>query len=87
MTAGAPNITWPASRLGEALDALARRSGLSSKASETRNPGASIVGEPAVLNRWVETAAASLGLEAEPAGILHSELEDYLRTAGPAVIR
>jgi len=86
MTIGTPNITWPASRLGEAVDSLARRSGLSSKAAETRNPGASIVGEPAVLNRWVETAAASLGLEAEPAGIRHSELEDYLRTAGPAVI-
>ena len=87
MMTGATDTTWPASRLGEALDALARRSGLSSKVAETRNPGASIVSEPAVLNRWVETAAATLGLEAEPADVRYSELEDYLRTAGPAVVR
>src|SRR5579872_2303096 len=87
MMTGATDTTWPASRLGEAMDALARRSGLSSKAAETRDPGASIVSEPAVLNRWVETAAATLGLEAEPADVRYSELEDYLRTAGPAVVR
>jgi len=87
VTNGAANITWSPSRLGEALDALAQRSGLSSKAAETRNPGASIVGDPVVLGRWVETAAASLHLEAEPASVRYSELEEYVRTAGPAVIR
>jgi ATP-binding cassette subfamily B protein len=87
VTAGDANVTWPASRLGEALDALTQRSGLSSKAEETRNPGASIVRDPVVLSRWVETAAASLQLEAEPANVQYSELEDYLSTAGPAVIR
>lgn len=86
MRTDAANMTWPASRLGEALDALVQRSGLSSKAAETRNPGASIIRDPAVLSRWVETAAASLHLEAEPASVRYSELENYLRTAGPAVI-
>ena len=66
MNTGAENLTWPASRLGEALDALAQKSGLSSKAAETRNPGANVTGDPAVLSRWIETAAASLHLEAEP---------------------
>jgi ATP-binding cassette subfamily B protein len=74
MITSARNITWPASRLGEALDALVRRSGLSTAAAETRNPGVSTVRDRAALSRWVETATASLHLEAEPASVGYSEL-------------
>jgi ATP-binding cassette subfamily B protein len=87
MTPGGAEITWPASRLGEALEALVQSSDLSSKAGETGNPSTHAVRDAGTFGRWVETAVASLGLEAEPAGVCYSELEDYLRTAGPALIR
>ena len=83
---GGPGITWHASRLGDALDALIQRSGLSSQAAEIRNPGPGVARDSAAMGRWLEAAAESVALEAEPAHVQYAELERYLRTAGPALI-
>ena len=80
-------ITWHASRLGEAVDALVERSRLSAKRAEIRNPGPRVANDSAAIGRWVEACAASAGLEAEPANIHYSDLEEYLGSAGPALIR
>jgi ATP-binding cassette subfamily B protein len=80
-------IAWHASRLGEAVDALVERSRLSAKGAEIRNPGPRVANDSDAIGRWVEACAASAGLEAEPANVHYSELEEYLGSAGPALIR
>jgi ATP-binding cassette subfamily B protein len=81
-------LAWPASRLGEAMEAVARKSKLSPGHVETPNPpGAICTGEDKALGQWVETAAASFGLEAEPVETLYAEAAQFARNAGPALIR
>jgi ATP-binding cassette subfamily B protein len=88
-------LAWPADRLGEALEALARRGGL---VGQDSNPVRQFTGlescptkagvaaaEP--LRRWVESAAARLGLEAEPVEVPHAEVGQMLRGAAPALLR
>ena len=76
---------WPAERLGEALHSLANKSGLLGKSSHLPDPGRRLDRE--ALGPWMETAAASLGLEAEPAATTYPQLERHLAVAGPALIR
>jgi ATP-binding cassette subfamily B protein len=76
---------WPAPRLGEALHALATQSGLVGKSSQLPDPQGSL--DSTSLGPWMETAAASLGLEAEPAGTTYPQLAGHLAVAGPALIR
>jgi ATP-binding cassette, subfamily B, bacterial len=81
-------MAWPAARLGEALEALARRSGLAPQERETLGPPEGLAREgAAALGAWVETAAAWLGLEAEPVEAPYAEVERLVRTAGPAMLR
>ena len=77
----APLPTWPASRLGEALDALVRESGLTATPGGTPNPA-----ERAALDSWLETAAAGLGVECEAVAVPYAECERRLRYAGPALL-
>jgi ATP-binding cassette subfamily B protein len=82
------DLAWPADRLGEALEALARRSGLEVKAGTVPvppEPESASGGES--LGRWVESAAAWLGLEAEPVEVPHAEVGLLLRGAAPALLR
>ncbi|MFL5542227.1 MAG: hypothetical protein ACJ8J0_24785, partial [Longimicrobiaceae bacterium] len=55
---------WPAARLGEALELLARRAGYRPRAVPVEPPPAG-VGDEAV-ERWLQAAARWLGVEAEP---------------------
>jgi ATP-binding cassette subfamily B protein len=82
------DLAWPLDRLGEALEAVARRSGLEPKAGSLPAPPA-VEGASGSesLGRWVESAAAWLGLEAEPVEAPHAEVEPLLRAAAPALLR
>ena len=87
MTAGLTDITWPASRLGEAMDALSQHSGLGGKSTPGDGPPAKLLAEGTErLGPWIEAAAAWLGLEAEPVQAPYAELEEFLRGAGPALL-
>ncbi len=84
----AHRLAWPASRLGEAMEAIARKSGLSPHHVDTPNPPGSIfTGADQALGQWVETAATLFGFEAEPVETLYAEAERFIRDAGPALIR
>ena len=58
---------WPIERIGDALSALARASGLALEARELPEPGPSILADPddSAIDRWMAGAAATLSLEAE----------------------
>lgn len=76
-------LTWPQARLGEALMALAQAADLSPRQMAAPVPPGELAGEG--IGRWLETAVANLGVEAEPTRIVYGELTDFLRTAGPAI--
>ena len=80
-------IAWPANRVGEALEALAQRSGLRPKSIELPMPPGNIADDPHRLGLWIESAASSLGLEVEPIEIRYADIERALATAAPALIR
>ncbi len=75
-------LGWPGARLGEALSALARETGLSAGASAPlAGPGGEDVGP------WIEAAAAWMGLEAEPVEAPYPDVGQLVAAAGPAVLR
>ena len=79
-------ITWPANRAAEALDALARKSGLRPKLSKITTPTA-VAADPILLSRWIEASAEALGLYAEPEEIRYADVDRILASASPALIR
>jgi ATP-binding cassette subfamily B protein len=82
------DIAWPLSRLGEGLDELARRAGLSPASSDAAAaPRALHAGAGEDLDRWMQWAADRLGVEAEPVATPHAHFGELLSSAGPAVLR
>ena len=80
-------LTWPVAKLGDAIEAIARTSGLSPRHIEAPNPPPSMTGgSDKVFSRWVETTAGLLGLEAEPVETTYPEVERFVRGASPALI-
>jgi ATP-binding cassette subfamily B protein len=81
-------VWWPLDRLAEALEAMPPRLGL------RREPGAAPLttppgfarGETAELAGWLNWACERLGLEAAPVDAAIAELDDLLRSAGPAIL-
>ncbi len=80
------SLAWPASQLGEALEALARLSGLAGDAESPEVPGGTLV-DGQQLDAWVCSAAAISGFEAEPVEAPYSEVEGLIRGGAPALLR
>lgn len=81
-------ISWPAGRLGEAIEALGRCGGLEPRAAELEPLPAELCDGPGPpLGAWIEAAAAWLGLEAEPVEAPYAEADRLVRGAGPALLR
>lgn len=78
------DLAWPASQLGEAMNALARRSSLGADVAELPNPSRAAAHRPGA---WIEAAAERLGLEAEEVGALYGAVERMILTSGPALLR
>src|ERR1700733_4625254 len=70
---------WPASRLGKALCLL-------TKVPDSANPQSPIPQGVDALARWIESAAQTLGFEAQPAETSYAEFERQLDHMGPALI-
>jgi ATP-binding cassette subfamily B protein len=67
MTGALETWCWPGLRAGDALRALALRSGLAAQPARLPAPSPTVIESGAeALGEWIEQAAAVLGLEAEP---------------------
>jgi ATP-binding cassette subfamily B protein len=75
-------LSWPDSRLGDALTMLARHTGFHSDTTGVRSPE-----NDSVLESWVEWGAKKLGCEAHLLEIPFRDLESELATAHPALVR
>lgn len=87
MTDDLIGISWPREKLGEALEALARRSDLSRGADIPDAPQALESSDDETLGEWIKATAGKLGLEAEPVFSSYAELEEMIRAGGPALVR
>jgi ATP-binding cassette subfamily B protein len=82
---------WPIGRLGEAIATLGTTRANATAGEPPRPPtvleNSGTSGEPRALGRWIEAAAAWLGMEAEPATIACSALARELCKCAPAIVR
>ncbi|MCC6900460.1 MAG: ATP-binding cassette domain-containing protein [Polyangiaceae bacterium] len=80
-------MCWPISRLGEALEAVATKSGLVPLPAElSRPPERATGGHDQELSRWVGAYATQLGLESEEVVARYVEVEGMLRALGPGLL-
>ena len=80
-------IAWPASRLGELMENLARRSKLVSHPVELPQPSSRALSSEEAVGKWVEVAAGNLGLEAEPVDMYYVHVEKLIQAGGPIILR
>ena len=80
-------LAWPVSRLGELLENLARRGKLFPRSVLIPQPPDSLakMGDEAI-GRWLDVAAGTLELEADAVQLLYSEIEEFIRQAGPVIL-
>jgi len=80
-------LHWPLDRLGDALESLARRSGLLVRSAGIPNPPADLSPHDADSRaRWIDAAAEQLGLEAQSVDTTYAEAGAFVRAAGPALV-
>ena len=78
---------WPASRLGEAIEGLARRSGMTLEPRVAPAPPLDLPWDNvARAGKWIEATSQWLGLEAEPVTLSYAELDEAIRRAAPALL-
>ncbi|MCP4993785.1 MAG: ABC transporter ATP-binding protein, partial [Gammaproteobacteria bacterium] len=81
-------LAWPASRLGEAFEILARKRKLVAK---TNAPPISVpdfdTTNGHVLDSWIDLMVRQLDIEAETVTTSYAGIDQFLRNAHPAVIR
>jgi ATP-binding cassette subfamily B protein len=79
--------SWPMARAGEALQELAKRTGLPHRRAELPDsPGLLATRDRGVARTWIRATAACLDIEAEPAIASYGTLEALLRP-GPALVQ
>ena len=79
---------WPLERLGEAVEALSRYTGLcrSGQTEPLNVPHSFAAQESREVSDWFEWAADRLGIEAVSVDVAVSGIRDLLNTGGPAII-
>jgi ATP-binding cassette subfamily B protein len=81
-------LCWPEQQAGEAISALVRRTGLSTKSADIANPPARCGQfDRYTWSRWIASRVASMDVEAEEVDFSYAELDVFLRQAGPALLK
>jgi ATP-binding cassette subfamily B protein len=79
---------WPTTLLGELVENLAYRSGLTGRPGTLSKPPESIThADDETIGFWIDVAAGHLGLEAESVATQYTDLEALLQDGGPAILR
>ena len=78
--------TWPQPRAFEAIETLAHLSGLRPRSADVRPVSPSRLDARRDVGLWIEAAAASFGMEAEPIDVAYGDFAGFVRSAGPALI-
>jgi ATP-binding cassette subfamily B protein len=79
-------LCWPAARVAEGIELLARASGLAAATRTTPAPDHANADAAAIGDR-VASAAQALGLQADAVDAAFGEVDAFLRGSAPAVIR
>ena len=84
-----PSLAWPTSRLGEAIEEIARRQRLFAQSPVHHlDPPPDLHGaDEERLGQWLDDIAALWGLEVEPVQASYAEAAQFIRGAGPALFR
>ncbi len=80
-----PLLAWPSSRLGEAIGALALRSGLGPR--HVHPPSFEWGREGENVDAWISSTSRFLGIEAKSVSCRYPELGNLLHRSGPSLIR
>lgn len=88
------SLTWPASRIGEAVEQLARRSHLLPDGAELAKVNVDAlqsIARPtftdvAALGRLIDFVTVQLGIEAEPVQATYATIRQLIGNAGPALL-
>src|SRR5205085_2657397 len=79
---------WPGYRLAEALEALVRNSNLSNGPIEKiTTPPMLAEADNETIGHWLDAAALTCGIEAEPVESSYDEIEELLYFGAPALLR
>jgi ATP-binding cassette subfamily B protein len=79
---------WPLSRLGEAIEAVARKCELfAGPVQDLASPRWHESSEAESLATWIDAAAARLGIDAEPVAVAYAEVQRFLAQSGPLLLR
>jgi ATP-binding cassette subfamily B protein len=83
-----PSLTWPASRLGEAIEDMVRqaRLGTQSPITDAAPPPDLSRADEESIGQWIEAFAGQFGVEVEPTQSTYGEVEQLVRAAGPAIL-
>jgi ATP-binding cassette, subfamily B, bacterial len=73
------SLLWPSSRLGDALCLL-------TNGPSVANPQPPITQRLEALANWLESAALTMGFEAQPAETTYADFEQHLKHIGPALL-
>jgi ATP-binding cassette subfamily B protein len=79
------DLSWPSSRIAEAIAILARQLGRAPASHDVFEP--SHTGKDVAVDRLIASTAKSLGLEAEPVEATHADLTALLSRSGPSLLR
>ncbi|HEX8139762.1 MAG TPA: ABC transporter ATP-binding protein [Pyrinomonadaceae bacterium] len=80
-------LFWPVSRVGEALEALGRESGLLASVATLAPPPTALCDGSEALGRWIVAAADWLGFEAEPREVRYATVEQVVRSSAPSLFQ
>lgn len=84
MTAALAECMWATEQLGQAIEALARMSGLAPNPAQIPTaPRTS--DDSAPLREWIEATAQWFGLEAEPVDVSYETIDQMMLRSGPSV--
>lgn len=83
------SLAWPTSRLGEAIEEIARREKLLAQSPvHPLNPPSDLQGaDTDRLGQWLDDVTVVWGLEVEPVQASYAEAATFIRGAGPALFR